>query len=137
MFRLLNVEGQAALEVDGAWYAVDRLGDDPALSDPMQAIARFAELHELTRIVADADEEGAGALVASALPDGLEKLSEDIGIAANARTMFQTPLADYEAAFLGNPILRKAAPGVLGLAAVYLVCVVTGRMVSRRALHRS
>lgn len=69
MFRLLNVEGQAALEVDGAWYAVDRLGDDPALSDPMQAIARFAELHELTRIVADADEEGAGALVASARLD--------------------------------------------------------------------
>ena len=49
--------------------AVDRLGDDPALSDPMQAIARFAELHELARIVADADEEGAGALVASARLD--------------------------------------------------------------------
>lgn len=78
-----------------------------------------------------------GALLASALPDGLEKLSEDIGIAGKARAIFQTPLADYEAAFLTNPALRKAAPGVLGLAAVYAVCVVAGRLVSRRALHRS
>lgn len=78
-----------------------------------------------------------GALFASALPDGLEKLSEELGIAARARSLFQTPLADYEASFTSQDWLRKALPGVLGLAAVYLICVLAGRLVSRRALHRS
>jgi hypothetical protein len=78
-----------------------------------------------------------GALFASALPDGLEKLSEGAGIAEHARSLFQTPLADYEASFFQQDWLRKSIPGILGLAAVYVVVVVAGRMVSRRALHRS
>lgn len=78
-----------------------------------------------------------GALLASALPDGLEKLSEEIGIASKAQTLLASPLADYQAAFVEQPLLRKAAPGLLGLAVVYAICLAAGRLVSRRALYRS
>jgi 2-keto-4-pentenoate hydratase/2-oxohepta-3-ene-1,7-dioic acid hydratase in catechol pathway len=47
MFRLLNVEGRAALEVDGHWFDLAELADDAGLADPMAAIARFDELGAL------------------------------------------------------------------------------------------
>ena len=40
MFRLLNVSGRSALEVDGAWYDLARLAGDDALADPMAAVGR-------------------------------------------------------------------------------------------------
>lgn len=78
-----------------------------------------------------------GALLASSLPDGLEKLSEELGIAGRAGSLFQTPFADYEAAFLGQPWLRKAMAGLLGLAAVFAACTILNRLVARRALRRT
>lgn len=48
MFRLLNVEGRAALEHDGHWFDLAALSGDDSLADPMLAVARHAELHELT-----------------------------------------------------------------------------------------
>ena len=59
MFRLLNVSGRSALEVDGAWYDLARLADDDALADPMAAVARSAELHDLTDRCAGATPDGA------------------------------------------------------------------------------
>lgn len=47
MFRLVNVRGRAALEHDGRWYDLADLSGDPALADPMHAIARHHELHAL------------------------------------------------------------------------------------------
>lgn len=47
MFRLLNVNGRAALEHDGDWYDLAELADDAALVDPLAAVARFRELHAL------------------------------------------------------------------------------------------
>jgi len=47
MFRMLNVHGRAALESDGGWYDLADLSGDVALADPMVAIGRTAELHEL------------------------------------------------------------------------------------------
>jgi 2,4-didehydro-3-deoxy-L-rhamnonate hydrolase len=58
MFRLLNIGGRAALEVDGDWYDVARLSGDPSLADPMAAVARSAELHGLTDRCADAAPDG-------------------------------------------------------------------------------
>lgn len=48
MFRLLNVEGRAALQHQGAWYDLADLAGDPALADPIEAVTRSAELHSLS-----------------------------------------------------------------------------------------
>ena len=37
MFRLLNVNGRAALERDGEWYDLVELSGDAALADPLAA----------------------------------------------------------------------------------------------------
>jgi len=47
MFRLLNVSGRSALEVDGTWFDLATVAGDETLADPMVAIARSAELHAL------------------------------------------------------------------------------------------
>jgi hypothetical protein len=73
-----------------------------------------------------------GVMVASAYPDGLEKLAQQAGIAAGARTLFQTPFSDYETAFVQSPWLRKASAGVAGLALIYGVCLALGHAVGRR-----
>jgi len=45
MFRLANIDGRSALQVDDGHVDLARLADDESLADPMSAIARFAELH--------------------------------------------------------------------------------------------
>ncbi len=52
MFRLLNVNGRAALQTGAdqptsAWHDLAALSGDASLADPMTAVARFAELHAL------------------------------------------------------------------------------------------
>jgi 2-keto-4-pentenoate hydratase/2-oxohepta-3-ene-1,7-dioic acid hydratase in catechol pathway len=49
MFRLVNVEGRAALASNGEWYDLATLSGDPSLADPMAALARTPELHDLAR----------------------------------------------------------------------------------------
>lgn len=58
MFRLLNVADRSALEHDGHWFDLARLSGDPALADPMHAIGRQADLHELTRDLAEREPSG-------------------------------------------------------------------------------
>lgn len=47
MFRLLNVDGRAALEHDGSWYDLAAVSGDAELADPMAAVARHHDLHAL------------------------------------------------------------------------------------------
>jgi 2,4-diketo-3-deoxy-L-fuconate hydrolase len=47
MFRLVNVNGRAALERDGRWYDLADLSGDATLTDPLAAVARHRELHAL------------------------------------------------------------------------------------------
>lgn len=61
MFRLLNVSGRAALEVDGHWYDLARVSGDAALADPMAAVARFDELHAVSASCAEATPDGSAA----------------------------------------------------------------------------
>ena len=75
---------------------------------------------------------GIGALFASQAPDGLEHLAEQIGISAQARALVSTPLADYEVHGLSTPWLRKAAGGLAGLAVIWPVCLLVGRLIQRR-----
>lgn len=59
MFRLLNVEGRAALEHDGHWHDLASATGDDALADPMAAVARHAELHAVAAGLADRAPDGA------------------------------------------------------------------------------
>jgi len=58
MFRLLNVDGRAALEDEGRWFDLAGLSGDPTLSDPMVAVARTVELHALAERCAGAESGG-------------------------------------------------------------------------------
>jgi len=72
-----------------------------------------------------------GVLLASAAPDGLERLGEQTGINPRIRTLIHTPLSNYRAAFLHSDALGKAAAGLAGVSLVYCACLVVGRMVAR------
>jgi 2-keto-4-pentenoate hydratase/2-oxohepta-3-ene-1,7-dioic acid hydratase in catechol pathway len=54
MFRLASVDSRAALLDPTHWHDLATLAGDASLADPMAAIARHAELHEIsTRLSAD------------------------------------------------------------------------------------
>ena len=72
-----------------------------------------------------------GVLFASADPDGLERLAENLGIASRAHALVPAPLADYEAGFFQSEWLKKATAGLAGLALIYAACVLFGRLVTR------
>jgi 2-keto-4-pentenoate hydratase/2-oxohepta-3-ene-1,7-dioic acid hydratase in catechol pathway len=48
MYRLLNVNGRAALERDGQWHDLALVSGEEPLADPMVAVARSSELHGLS-----------------------------------------------------------------------------------------
>ncbi len=48
MYRLLNVNGRAALERDGHWHDLATVSGDKSLADPMIAVGRSGELHALS-----------------------------------------------------------------------------------------
>jgi 2-keto-4-pentenoate hydratase/2-oxohepta-3-ene-1,7-dioic acid hydratase in catechol pathway len=58
MFRLINVDGRAALEFDGHSHDLAALSGDPTLADPMVAVARHTELHDLSAGCARATATG-------------------------------------------------------------------------------
>ncbi len=47
MFRLANLDGRTSLIQDGLAIDLAELADEPALADPMVAVARHRDLHEL------------------------------------------------------------------------------------------
>ena len=73
-----------------------------------------------------------GVLFASGAPDGLESVAEQTGIAAQARNLWATPLADYELAGLSSEWARKAAAGLCGMALLFGACSLITRYLSRR-----
>jgi len=58
MYRLLNVDGRAALAHDEHWFDLVALSGDPALADPMAAVARVGDLHALSSRCAEARPGG-------------------------------------------------------------------------------
>ena len=73
------------------------------------------------------------ALFASAAPDVLDSFTRQVGFAGDPAALFTSPFGDYEWQVVANPFLRKAAAGLFGLALIYLVCVVSARLLRRRA----
>ncbi len=73
-----------------------------------------------------------GVLFASAAPDGLEKLAEEVGISGRARALIETPLADYEATFISGSWAAQAAAGLAGLLLAAALGWALARMIGRR-----
>jgi hypothetical protein len=71
------------------------------------------------------------AMFASTNPDGIAKLAQLTGIAERATTLIASPFGEYETAFVRSPWLRKASAGIAGLALIYAVCALFGRVVAR------
>ena len=59
MFRLVNIDGRAALEHDGGWHDLARLAGEEGLGDPMTAVARHRDLHALQERAAAGSPDGA------------------------------------------------------------------------------
>jgi 2-keto-4-pentenoate hydratase/2-oxohepta-3-ene-1,7-dioic acid hydratase in catechol pathway len=83
MFRLVNVNGRAALEHDGAWYDLAELAGDESLHDPLTAVARHRELHALSERCASATSGGriADAVLGAPVPQP----RQSFGIGLNYR----------------------------------------------------
>ena len=73
-----------------------------------------------------------GALMASAYPDGIQKLAAEIGLGSSAWFPIPAPLANYDADFFPSGWLRKAAAGLAGVAVIYGVCALGGRILGRQ-----
>ncbi|MFN8040944.1 MAG: fumarylacetoacetate hydrolase family protein [Acidimicrobiales bacterium] len=58
MFRLVTIGGRAALDHDGRWHDLAALSGDDALADPLTAVARHGELHDLQAAAATATPTG-------------------------------------------------------------------------------
>lgn len=74
----------------------------------------------------------AGFLIASSAPDGLERLAGAVGLEGKEVSLFSAPLPDYEAIAAANPWIRKAAPGLIGLALTYLLVAALARLSLRQ-----
>ena len=95
---------------------------EPALSN-RRTVAVFAS--------AAACLAGAGFLLASTAPDGLQSLGQQLGIHASA--LLHAPMSDYDLPFLSSPWARRAAAGLTGLLLIYGACLSAGRLFTARA----
>jgi cobalt/nickel transport system permease protein len=104
----------------------------PGIARPGREFARPGWSRALTMIsLAALVLASVGVLLASAAPDGLQRLGEQTGINSRVRTMIHTPLSNYQAAFMHSDVLGKAAAGLAGVALVYCACLALGRMAAR------
>ena len=70
--------------------------------------------------------------VASASPDGLERVAADLGFEGRATTLYAAPLPDYAAPNTTSP-LSGPLVALLGTALVGGLCWGAGRLLVRRA----
>ena len=73
-----------------------------------------------------------GMIIASASPDGLEKLAEQAGFADRAHALVKSPFADYSLSLGGPAWAGNAAAGIAGVAIVFAICIVAARFLKRR-----
>src|SRR5260221_10220631 len=83
MFRLVNVNEQAAFEYDGSWYDLAALSGDATLADPREAVARHRELHALYDRCASAS--GGGRVADAVLGAPVPQPRQVFGIGLNYR----------------------------------------------------
>lgn len=73
-----------------------------------------------------------GVLIASAAPDGLEKLATQLGLKDQVPAWLHSPFADYEARGFESTWVRKASAGLAGLVLVFIACSAVGRYFARQ-----
>jgi cobalt/nickel transport system permease protein len=71
-----------------------------------------------------------GILLASAAPDGIQRLGAQMGLTSTPA--FHAPMADYALGSFSSAWVRKATAGLAGLVLIYGICAATGRMIGRR-----
>jgi len=93
MYRLLNVSGRAALEVDGEWYDLARLSRDNSFADPMAAVARTSQLHGLSDRCAGVAPDGlvADAAIGAPVPRPRQVFAIGVNYADHASESGVTP----------------------------------------------
>ncbi|HYO84628.1 MAG TPA: PDGLE domain-containing protein, partial [Bryobacteraceae bacterium] len=74
-----------------------------------------------------------GFVLASAAPDTLEKMAEQLGIAERETAATSAPMPDYRFAGIESDALARAAAGLSGLAMVFAVTTAASRLLRRRA----
>ena len=84
MFRLINHTGRAALDVDGQRFDLATLSGDESLADPMVAVARHGELHDLSTQAAS--RAGDGPVDPTALGPCVPRPTKVFGIGLNYRS---------------------------------------------------
>jgi cobalt/nickel transport system permease protein len=72
----------------------------------------------------------AGFLLASSAPDGIQRLGQELGVAA--KTGFQAPMPNYAVGNFETAWVRRASAGLAGLLLIYALCAATARMIGRR-----
>jgi cobalt/nickel transport system permease protein len=73
----------------------------------------------------------AGAVIASTLPDGIEKLAKKLQVHFSAGSPFHSPLRDYQIQTLGASWLSRASAGLIGLLLIYFACVIGSYLLTR------
>jgi 2-keto-4-pentenoate hydratase/2-oxohepta-3-ene-1,7-dioic acid hydratase in catechol pathway len=94
MFRLVNVDGRAALEHDGGWYDLANLAGDATLADPNTAIARHRDLHAVQERAAADDTKPDGAIADVALGAPSPQPRQSFGIGLNYKDHAEEAHAD-------------------------------------------
>jgi cobalt/nickel transport system permease protein len=110
--------------------AIERL--NPGVSE--LALSRQAGIwHKVVPVAAAASAllAAAGVLIASTLPDGVQRLLQKFGMPLNVHPIFHSPLSDYQIQALGTGWFSRAGAGLLGLAFVYALCAVGGYLLIR------
>ena len=98
-----------------------------------QWIRKPEESRNVLRVVAVAAVclAGAGFILASAAPDTLERIADQVGISGQATSLVQTPFADYEVGGVSSAAVAKAAAGLIGVTMVFAACAAAARLLRR------
>jgi hypothetical protein len=70
--------------------------------------------------------------LASPDPDGLDRVAEDTGFIGAARDVLVGVLPDYTVPGIESPVVSTIVAGLIGVAIVFGVAVLLGRLLSRR-----
>jgi cobalt/nickel transport system permease protein len=110
--------------------AIERM--NPELSGDAPAHATALPVRSMAALGVTALVLGSiGLLIASTAPDGLEHLASRVGIVWNSRPVLHAPFAGYEIQALGSGPLSRATAGFLGIAAIYMACLLGSRLLAR------
>lgn len=75
---------------------------------------------------------GVLSLLASANPDGLERVLQNLGFIERGETLFESPFKDYTTPFIENEIISKALAGVVGTLLVLGIMIFLTKVMVRK-----